>query len=163
QPRSFLHMLTLFTPRLAWGAAVLIGLGVAASLMLPRQNQSRPEMLFAKNEQALSRRAPEARPSPTPDSSRTDTLAAAPAMAHTEVAQEKDSLNFTNHYARQRAVAEGNRSLSLNAPSAAPQPNAGGGGLAGGEKRKEAVSDSSLAATSPAPARDSESIALERE
>src|SRR5437764_11801710 len=49
-PRSFLDWLTVFMPRLAWGAALLVGLGLAASLMLPRQSAPQSEMFFAKNE-----------------------------------------------------------------------------------------------------------------
>ena len=40
----------LLMPRLAWGAAVVVGLGLAASLMLPRNKSAQQEMYFAKND-----------------------------------------------------------------------------------------------------------------
>src|SRR3954463_10725274 len=48
--RSFLDWLNFSMPRLAWGAALLVGLGLAASLMLPRQTRPKTEMFFAKNQ-----------------------------------------------------------------------------------------------------------------
>src|SRR6267142_786004 len=45
--RSFFE---LYMPRLAWSAAVIVGVGLAASLMLPRNNPPRQEMVFAKND-----------------------------------------------------------------------------------------------------------------
>src|SRR5689334_3575328 len=38
--RSFFD---LFMPRLAWGTAAIVGLGLAASMMLPRNNPARQE------------------------------------------------------------------------------------------------------------------------
>src|SRR5947199_2284 len=52
--RSFFE---LFMPRLAWGAAVIVGLGLAASLMLPRQAEPQREMFFAKNDRASTPQA----------------------------------------------------------------------------------------------------------
>src|SRR5215831_5546206 len=45
--RSFFE---LFMPRLAWAAAVIVGLGLAAALMLPRESPRQSEMLLAKND-----------------------------------------------------------------------------------------------------------------
>src|SRR5689334_4501496 len=45
--RSFFE---LFVPRLAWAATVIVGLGLAASLMLPRKNAPQQELFFAKND-----------------------------------------------------------------------------------------------------------------
>src|SRR4051794_1296120 len=54
QRRSFFDSLNLFMPRLGWGAALLVGLGLAASLMLPRQSPSKTELFFAKNQASPS-------------------------------------------------------------------------------------------------------------
>src|SRR5437660_11182708 len=49
--RSFFES---FMPRLGWAATVIVGLGLAASLMLPRKNAPQQEMLFAKNDRVAT-------------------------------------------------------------------------------------------------------------
>jgi hypothetical protein len=158
--RSSLDWLTLFMPRFAWGAALLVGLGLAASLMLPRQSAPKTEMFFAKNEAAPSvelakeAKAPGAAPSQpvapaeTPALARTDdTLRAKTARAATEVAQadrEKDSLN----YERRKVDAQKEQSLAANAPAAEPTA-AVGGSLAVAKQKQELASAPATAATAP--------------
>jgi len=103
EKRSFLD---LFMPRLAWGAALVVGLGLAASLMLPRNNPTRQEMFFAKNDrvavvaadnEAKARLAvPAERPAPAgarPDSS---ALADADSLRVAKAERDKDSLNLSD-------------------------------------------------------------------
>jgi len=119
QRRSFFD---LFMPRLVWAAAVVVGLGLAASLMLPRNKLARQEMFFAKNDrvamvaadnEAKARFAvPTEKPAPAasrPDSSALDSLSVAKAE------RDKDSVNFE----RRRAEPE---SLAHNEPAAATLP-----------------------------------------
>ena len=116
----------LFMPRLAWGAAVIVGLGLAASLMLPRNNPARQEMFFAKNDRvamvaneskaraAVPAEQP-ARTAPRPDSS---ALADADSLRVAQAERDKDTLNVE----RRRAEPERTQSLALNEPAAATSP-----------------------------------------
>jgi hypothetical protein len=116
QRRSFFE---LFLPRLAWGAAVVVGLGLAASLMLPRQNAAQKEVFFAKNDRASAPRTVNETPAPASALSKSLAPAEAPALARTEVAQagrDKDALNLE----RQRTESHGAQPLALNEPAAAP-------------------------------------------
>src|SRR6185369_11290867 len=125
QRRSFFD---LFMPRLAWGAAVVVGLGLAASLMLPRNKPTQQEMFFAKNDrvamvaadnEAKSRLAvPAEKPAPAglqPDSS---ALAGADSLRVAKAERDKDAANFE----RRRAESERTQSLALNEPAAATSP-----------------------------------------
>lgn len=122
--RSFLD---LFMPRFAWGAAVVVGLGLAASLMLPRKN-AQQEMFLAKNDRVSSgRAAKEAKPSlasapseaapvaPRPDSS---ALADAGKSRLAGAERDKDLLNVE----RLRAESQRAQSVTLNEPAAASTP-----------------------------------------
>jgi len=116
--RSFFD---LFMPRLAWSAALVVGLGLAASLMLPRNNPPAQEMFFAKNDRVPSvQTANEARTSPA--SAPSESLAAAPAAprpdssALAQAERDKDSLNVE----RLRAESQRTQSLAFNEPAAAP-------------------------------------------
>jgi hypothetical protein len=103
-PRERRSFFDLFMPRLAWGAALVVGIGLAASLMLPRKNVPRQEMLFAKNDRvtvtANEARPPAASapssslaaaPAPQPDSS---ALARANSARHADAERDKDSLSL---------------------------------------------------------------------
>jgi len=140
--RSFFE---LFMPRLAWSAAVMAGLGLAASLMLPRQNSTQKEMFFAKNDRTVASHgvnealppAASAASKPSPET---------PALARTDVAQagrDKDSLKV------ERRSAESQRNqLALNGP--VPQsPISAGGPLAEEKQKKESASDAYGAAAPP--------------
>jgi hypothetical protein len=123
EKRSFFD---LFMPRLAWGAAVVVGLGLAASLMLPRNNPARQDMFFAKNDrvpmvavenESKTRAAvPAEKPAPAalqPDSS---ALADADSLSVAKAERDKDSANF------ERRRTERTQSLARNEPAAATAP-----------------------------------------
>jgi hypothetical protein len=134
--RSFFE---LFMPRLAWGAALIVGLGLAASLMLPRKNAPQQEMFFAKNDRVTmvatdnESRARAVVPSekvapaaPRPDSS---ALADADSLRVAQAERDKDSLNVE----RRRAESGRTPSLALNEPAAATatHPKGEAEGIAG--------------------------------
>jgi hypothetical protein len=136
--RSFFE---LFMPRLAWGAAMILGLALAVSLMLPRKNAPQQEMFFAKNDrvsapQNLNKDLPPISTAPSenvpvrarPDSS---SLARANSPRVDKVERDKDALNV------ERQRAEPQRSLALNEPAAAPSP-----ALAQGAARQSAQTQS---------------------
>jgi hypothetical protein len=183
EKRSFFD---LFMPRLAWGAAVVVGLGLAASLMLPRNNPPPREMFFAKNDRVatvatdneskaraavpLEKVAPAA---PRPDSS---ALADADNLRVAQAERDKDSLNVE----RRRAESERLQSLARNEPAAAstPQvkheaegtarqfnetrmPSATVGGSLAPEKQKEQSTDTYNAATAQTPVTE-EKLAMRR-
>jgi hypothetical protein len=115
-------------PRLAWGAAVFVGLGLAASLMLPRKNAPQQEMLLAKNDrlttvetakEAKTRVAtPSEQPAPVtprPDSS---ALAQANSARLADAERDKDSLSLE----RRRTESERSQPLAFNEPAPAPVP-----------------------------------------
>lgn len=137
QKRSFLDWLTPLMPRLAWGAALVVGLGLAASLMLPRQNASQKEMFFAKNERALQSRVagePQAVAGAAPAT--TVAPAEAPAVASADLARaerDKDTMNLE----QRRADSKKTPTLALNAPAAASQPVPSVGGTLTESKQKE--------------------------
>ena len=147
EKRSFLE---LFIPRLAWSATVIVGLGLAASLMLPRQKSQPNEMFFAKNDRVSAPgvmnealpppvAAPKAdAPSEAPALARADQYAYATGVAQAE--RDKDSLSF------ERWRAEGQRKqLSLNEPAgASPQGTTSIGGSLATEKQKEELVSRSL-------------------
>jgi hypothetical protein len=121
-PRERRSFFELFIPRFAWGAALAVGLGLAASLMLPRKNAPQQEMLFAKNDRmavtANESKARAAMPSekpataaPRPDSS---ALAQANSARLAEAERDKDSLNV------ERRRTERVQPLAMNEPAAAP-------------------------------------------
>jgi hypothetical protein len=125
EKRSFFD---LFMPRLAWGAALVVGLGLAASLMLPRNGPERQEMFLAKNDRVATVAAgneakarvavPAEKPAPAaarPDSS---ALAAADSLSVAKAVRDKDSVNIE----RRRAEPERTQSLALNEPAAATSP-----------------------------------------
>jgi hypothetical protein len=157
QKRSFLDSLNLFMPRLAWGAAVLVGVGFAALLMLPRHTAERKEMFFAKNERAPSlQTANEVKPpgaAPAESSVLQEKLArkrvdkmgrSATGAASPEIAQadrERDSLSV------ERRRADSQKDLVLNAPT--PQAPAGIGGALATAKQKEAPVMQPNSATTP--------------
>lgn len=122
QRRSFFDM---FMPRLAWGAAVVVGLGLAASLMLPRNKTARQETYFAKNDRVAVVAAdnesktrfavPTEKPAPAASRPDSSALAAADSLRVAKAERDKDSANFE----RRRAEPE---SLALNEPAAATSP-----------------------------------------
>jgi len=125
-PRVRRSFFELFMPQLAWGAALVVGLGLAASLMLPRNNAPRQEMLFAKNDrlatiasanESKTRAAgPSEKPAPVaaqPDSS---AVAQANSARLADAERDKDSLNME----RRQAEFQKHSSLALNEPAAAP-------------------------------------------
>src|SRR5260370_35191616 len=124
QRRSFFES---FMPRLAWCTTVIVGLGLAASLMLPRKNAPRQEMLFAKNDRvatvasASESKARAAVPSEKvapvvpPDSS---ALAQANSSRLTDAERDKDSLSAE----RRRAESERGQPLAMNEPTTPTVP-----------------------------------------
>jgi hypothetical protein len=142
--RSFFELLM---PRLGWAAAVIVGLGLAASLMLPRQNRPQTEMFFAKNDRmaapAISR----------PESALKETLSSAaakpsapsesPAPGRADVAKserDKDASNFQLRTESQR------RQLALNEPA---PPAASAAGAVPEEKQKKELAGNALSAAPP--------------
>jgi hypothetical protein len=153
--RSFFE---LFMPRLGWAAAMLVGLGLAASLMLPRQNTQPKEMFFAKNDRVsaphrMNEALPAAPipkampPAEAPALARADQYAYASGTARLEVAQverDKDSLNTESRR------ADGQREqLAKNEPTAARQAGSSLGGASATEKRKEELASRSLRTAVP--------------
>lgn len=146
----------LLMPRLGWAAAMLVGLGLAAALMFPRQNGQPKEMFFAKNERVSApqsmdeSRAAAAAPTVTtapqaPALARADQYDYAGA-ARSEVALErdKDSLNAESRR------AEGQRKqLAVNEPTTAREAGTAVGGAGGGEKQKEELANRSVRASVP--------------
>jgi hypothetical protein len=125
-PRERGSFFELFMPRLAWAAALIVGLGLAASLMLPRKNVPQQEMLFAKNDRlatvasANESKARLAAPSekvapvaPQPDSS---ALAQANSQRLADAERDKDSLSV----GRRTLESERRQPLAMNEPAAAP-------------------------------------------
>ncbi len=183
--RSFLDSLNLLMPRLAWSAALVVGLGLAASLMLPRRNPPPQEMFFAKNERMPSlQTANEPKPAPAaskqPDTdaaqhagestpgtplaselsaraTRTDEVGRrAIGNANMELAQEAREKDSLN-VERRSAESQKSTTLALNAP--ASQLAAAGGSLSGAKQKEELAPASS--ALPPVPA-TSEGNALQR-
>jgi len=126
--RSFFE---LYMPRLAWSAAVIVGVGLAASLMLPRKNPPRQEMLFAKNDRVTGT-ANEPKPASAsaaseslaqsqvvaPSEQRVDSsaLAAANSARLADAERDKDSVSLE----RRRVEPERSQPLAMNEPAATP-------------------------------------------
>jgi len=163
EKRSFFDM---FMPRLAWSAAVVVGIGLAASLMLPRNNPARQEMFFAKNDRvaalqaANEARAPSAAapapaeslakskiaaPAERPDSS---ALADADSLRVAQSERDKDSLKVE----RLRTESERTQSLARNEPATATPalPKGEAEGIAR-ESRQYKLTTATASTGGPAP------------
>jgi len=150
----------LFMPRLAWGAAVFVGLGLAASLMLPRKNASQQEMLFAKNDRLTTVETAEVAPvAPRPDSSEkvaprpdSSALAQADTSRLAQAERDKDSLSLE----RRRTESQRSQPLAFNQPAPAPVPPPK---REAQETARQSTVTQSHSATSPAGA----SLAVEKQ
>jgi|ERR1051326_1855 hypothetical protein len=159
QKRSFLDSLIFFMPRLAWGAVVLVGLGLAASLMLPRQNERPQEMFFAKNGRAPSVQTANEAKQATAVASKLNAQSEAPALGRADdlghsvtmttnmdlaqLDREKDSLSGER---RKGETQKEQSKLALNPPASEPAAISGSLALA---KQKEEVVNAPTAATPP--------------
>src|SRR5712672_3909287 len=83
----------LYMPRLAWSAAVIVGIGLAASLMLPRNNPPRQEMVFAKNDRVTGTAN---EPKPASASAASESLAQSRVVAPTERRADSSALAAAN-------------------------------------------------------------------
>src|ERR1043165_9540170 len=120
--RSFFD---LFMLRFAWAAAVLVGVGLAASLMLPRQNGPQTEMFFAKNDRVA---APAASVPARPESTLRENLSSpaakpiapseAPAPAKTDIAHSKKDKDISRFKQKRQSAR---RQPAVNESPAAPQ------------------------------------------
>src|SRR5215475_7767272 len=93
EKRSFFE---LFIPRLAWTAALVVGLALAASLMLPRQNVKQSEIFLAKNDRVPAPKASDEFPAAAAKAS-APTPIEAPALVRSDIAQaerDKDAINL---------------------------------------------------------------------
>lgn len=187
QKRFLFDSLNLLMPRLGWGAALVVGLGLAASLMLPRRNPPPQEMFFAKNERLPSLQAAN-EPKPVPTASRqlalSDTDAArhagesmpgTPSASELSTPARKDEVGRratgtanmelaqadrekdSLNVERRRAESQKPTTLTLNAPATQP---AAAGGLLSGAKQKEELASASNAL--PPPSATPEGNSLQR-
>ena len=165
QKRSFFE---LFMPRIAWSAAMLIGLGLATSLMLPRHAEQPKEMFFAKNDRAsapdlMKERLPSGAAAEKPSAPlQTPAVAAADQSARmtdavgapvAQAERDKDSFSF-----EARKTEPEKKQLALNEPAAAPPATMSGGSLATVKQKEELASRALRAAVPPKSAMPSEEM-----
>jgi hypothetical protein len=140
EKRSFFE---LFMPRIAWAFAVFVGLGLAASLMVPREGPRQSEMILAKNDRLGT--VKEAAP-PAPATAKSVAPAETSSVARADLAQaerDKDTMNREG-----RRTEPQNRPLAFNESAAEPKPAPGAAGAPAEAKQKKEIA-SAYSATSP--------------